>query len=140
MIFVLPGAFAVTFPLLFTVATFVLPDFQTTFLLDASDGEIVAFNAIFFPLLSITEVLFRVIPLTFFIFSVVWLPLLSLLSFPGTITIQVAFTFPTVTTIAAFPTPCTFTYPLSETVATSSFELVHTTASVKFCGVIDAVN
>ena len=59
VIFVLPFPTALITPLAFTVATFLLPEQNTTFLFAAFAGVIFAVSVNFFPLFKVTFVLFK---------------------------------------------------------------------------------
>ena len=112
VIVAVPAAFAVTNPLVDTVATLVLELVHVTVLLVALDGVIVAVNCDVFPTSKLSLVLFKLIPVTSTVFD-------------DTFTVQVAVFPPAVAVIVVVPTPTATTAPLLSTVAIFDELLVH---------------
>ena len=126
---VVPAPTAVTFPLLFTVATDGSELVQVTFLSSVvSSGNIVAVSVWLAPFSKVKELLLRRMPLI------------------GTFTVilQVAFTplpFCAAHVIVAVPPPTAFTTPVDDMVATAELDVVHITfLLVASAGVIVAFN
>ena len=117
VIFTVPGATAVTFPALSTVATFSSELVHFTDLSEASSGLTVAFNWADSPSVSSISVLSRVTPVTLIVLEV-------------TVTEQVAVLEPSVvvTVMVAEPALTAVTFPLLSTVATPVSEDFQLTA------------
>ena len=137
VIVTVPADFAVTLPVLLTVAIFVFDDFQVTALFVALVGVTVAVNCIVFPFPTLAVVLFNVIFVTF-----------TTDGFDGigsvTVTLQVAFlSLPSfaIQVILAVPADTAVTLPVLSTVAIFvSDEVQFTDLSVAFSGVMVAVS
>ena len=125
-----PAAFAVTTPEEETVATDVLLEDQVTDLSVAFDGDTVAVNAWVSPTVIVSDVLFKLIPVTGTVAAF-------------TVTEHVAVLKPSfvVTVIVVVPTALAVTTPEDDTVATDALlEDQVTDLSVAFDGVTVAVN